>query len=407
MPTSPYAVEELHALVALEAHRAGTVVVGEDLGTVPDERPGPDGARPACSARWVFQFESSEDLPLPEPPASCLAALGTHDLPRFAAYLWAEDVTEREQRGVLTPDEASAEQAARRAWRRRLLRALGVSEDRDVAAITAAALEGCLTHLARSDAAIALVDLEDLWGEREQQNVPGTGPEAENWRRRGARHPRGAPRRRPPGRRPRRAGEGAGRMTTLRPGPRRMLSEEDLHWFNEGTHRRLGQKLGSHPEPGGGINFAVWAPNARRVSVVGDFNSWARARTPWRPGASRGSGRERFPRPSTGQVYKFAITTKQGAVLYKADPFARCTEVPPRTGSVIWDLSYEWGDGDWMASRGGAPGSTRPSRSTRSISEAGDGILRTPDGSSATTSWPTRSSSTSSVAGSPMSSSCP
>jgi 4-alpha-glucanotransferase len=180
-----YAVEELDALVALEAHRAGTVVVGEDLGTVPDEvRPRME--RDRMLRTWVFQFESSEDVPLPEPPASCLAALGTHDLPRFAAYLWAEDVTERAQRGMLTPDEASAEQTARGAWRRRLLHALGVSEDRDVAAITAAALEGCLTHLARSDAAITLVDLEELWGERAQQNVPGTGPEAENWRRRGA-----------------------------------------------------------------------------------------------------------------------------------------------------------------------------------------------------------------------------
>jgi 4-alpha-glucanotransferase len=180
-----YAAEELHALVALEAHRTGTVVVGEDLGTVPDEvRPRME--RDRMLRTWVFQFESSEDVPLPEPPASCQAALGTHDLPRFAAYLWAEDVTEREQGGILTPDEAAAESAARGAWRRRLLHALGVPEDRDVAAVTAAALEGCLTHLARSDAAITLVDLEDLWGERAQQNVPGTGPEAGNWRRRGA-----------------------------------------------------------------------------------------------------------------------------------------------------------------------------------------------------------------------------
>jgi 4-alpha-glucanotransferase len=181
-----YAAEELHALVALEAHRAGTVVVGEDLGTVPDgvrDRM----ARDRMLRTWVFQFESTEDTPLPEPPASCLAALGTHDLPRFAAYLWGEDVTEREQRGLLTPGGAAAEQAARARWRRRLLRALGVPEDGDVAAVTAAVLEGCLTHLARSEAAITLVDLEDLWGERAQQNVPGTGPEAGNWRRRGAR----------------------------------------------------------------------------------------------------------------------------------------------------------------------------------------------------------------------------
>jgi 1,4-alpha-glucan branching enzyme len=141
-------------------------------------------------------------------------------------------------------------------------------------------------------------------------------------------------------------------MTTLRPGPACMLSEEDLHWFNEGTHRRLGQKLGAHPEPGGGTRFAVWAPNARRVSVVGDFNSWDAGAHALEPRGVSGIWEGTVLEASTGQVYKFAVTTKQGAVLYKADPFARCTEVPPRTGSVIWDLSYEWGDGDWMASRG-------------------------------------------------------
>ena len=105
-------------------------------------------------------------------------------------------------------------------------------------------------------------------------------------------------------------------MTTLRPGPARMLSEEDLHWFNEGTHRRLGQKLGSHPEPGGGINFAVWAPNARRVSVVGDFNSWGAGAHALEARGVSGIWEATVPEASTGQVYKFAITTKQGAVLY-------------------------------------------------------------------------------------------
>lgn len=110
-------------------------------------------------------------------------------------------------------------------------------------------------------------------------------------------------------------------MTTLRPGPAHMLSDADLHWFNEGTHRRLGQKLGAHPEPGGGVNFAVWAPNATRVSVVGDFNSWnADAHVLETRGVS-GVWEGTVPEAGTGQVYKFAITTKQGTVLDKADPF--------------------------------------------------------------------------------------
>jgi 4-alpha-glucanotransferase len=124
---------------------------------------------------------------LPDPPALSLAALDTHDLPRFAAYLWGDDVSEREESGVITEAEAVAEQALRAVWREQLLRRLGLAEGLDVATTTAAALEGCLVHLARSEAAIIVADLEDLWGERERQNVPGTGPEEQNWRRRGAR----------------------------------------------------------------------------------------------------------------------------------------------------------------------------------------------------------------------------
>ncbi len=180
-----YAAEELHALVALEADRHSTVVVGEDLGTVPD------GVRPRMERdrilrTWVFEFETTEKCPLPDPPALSLAALATHDLPRFAAYLWGDDVSERENLGVLAAGDAAAERTRRALWREQLLHRLGLTEDQDVERTTAAALEGCLVHLARSQADIVVADLEDLWGERERQNVPGTGPEAANWRRRGA-----------------------------------------------------------------------------------------------------------------------------------------------------------------------------------------------------------------------------
>ena len=137
---------------------------------------------------WVFQFESTPEVPLPSPPANCLATLSTHDLPRFGAYLWGDDIAARERLGALTPDQSADELAARAEWRGRLLRVLGTSsEGASEAAVTAAALRGCLAHLARSDAAIVLVDLEELWDERQPQNVPGTGPEAGNWRRRSAR----------------------------------------------------------------------------------------------------------------------------------------------------------------------------------------------------------------------------
>jgi 4-alpha-glucanotransferase len=177
-----YRAEEMHALVCLEAHLAGAVVVGEDLGTVPDgvrERMARDG----MLRTWVFQFESTADTPLPEPPADSLATLGTHDLPRFGAYLWGDDIAEQERDGVLTAEESAQELLRRTEWRRHLLRALGVpNQGSSEAEVTAVALEGCLTHLARSDALVVLADLEELWDERRRQNHPGTGPAGANWR---------------------------------------------------------------------------------------------------------------------------------------------------------------------------------------------------------------------------------
>lgn len=181
-----YRVDELHALVALEAHRSDSAVVGEDLGTVPPEVR-PRLAREGILRTWVFQFESTEASPLPAPPAECLAALGTHDLPRFASYLWGEDVTQREDAGQLPAADAETERRERAAWRGELLAGLGVDANGTTHDVTLAALDGCLRTLARSAADIALVDLEDLWAEHTRENVPGTGPGGTNWRHRSAR----------------------------------------------------------------------------------------------------------------------------------------------------------------------------------------------------------------------------
>ncbi len=131
-----------------------------------------------------------------------------------------------------------------------------------------------------------------------------------------------------------------------------MITADDLFLFNEGSHRRLAEKLGAHLCVDG-VRFAVWAPAARDVSVVGDWNFWQRDADPLSPCASSGIWEGVAGHARAGQVYKFSITTAQGKVLEKADPFAFFCEVPPRTGSVIWDLAYEWGDADWMATRGG------------------------------------------------------
>ena len=148
-------------------------------------------------------------------------------------------------------------------------------------------------------------------------------------------------------------GTGGGRGTRPGAGATWELTDGDLYLFNEGTHRRLADKLGAHVLGQGGTAFAVWAPSARSVSVVGDWNGWDRAADPLEPRGSSGIWAGVVPAAAAGHVYKFAVTTGTGAVVEKADPIAFAAELAPRTGSVVWDLAYEWGDADWLAGRAG------------------------------------------------------
>jgi len=116
------------------------------------------------------------------------------------------------------------------------------------------------------------------------------------------------------------------------------LSADDLYLFNEGTHRTLATKLGAHFLAGVGTSFAVWAPNARSVTVMGDFNYWNPENFPLSPRGSSGIWEAVVAEAKLGDVYKYVVTADNGTPFEKADPFALCSEVPPRTGSVIWDL---------------------------------------------------------------------
>jgi 1,4-alpha-glucan branching enzyme len=140
------------------------------------------------------------------------------------------------------------------------------------------------------------------------------------------------------------------------------ISAFDAHLFNEGRHFRLYRKLGAHVLPrDDGVRFAVWAPNAKSVAVVGEFNGWNRFSNFLSPVDSSGiwEGDVRAARP--GQIYKCHIRSEHGGYdVDKADPFAFCTEMPPRTGSVIQDLSYDWNDAGWMAARAEKQAHGRP-----------------------------------------------
>ncbi len=135
----------------------------------------------------------------------------------------------------------------------------------------------------------------------------------------------------------------------------RILGDFDLHLLAEGTQLRAYEKLGAHPmEVGGvaGVHFAVWAPNADRVSVVGDFNRWDGRAHPMRLLLPHGVWEIFIPGLGQGELYKFELRAKSGVVFTKADPYALFFETPPRSASVVWSAGrYEWGDREWMEAR--------------------------------------------------------
>jgi 1,4-alpha-glucan branching enzyme len=144
----------------------------------------------------------------------------------------------------------------------------------------------------------------------------------------------------------------ASRQAKVDAEPAAAFGEQDIHLFREGTHSRLYRKLGCHLHAKG-ARFAVWAPNARSVSVIGDFNDWnADADRANVRGDSSGIWELDVAGVRAGQRYKFAVFTREGARLDKADPFAMRAEPPPATASVVWPLDgHEWSDAAWLARR--------------------------------------------------------
>jgi len=136
------------------------------------------------------------------------------------------------------------------------------------------------------------------------------------------------------------------------------LGEVDLHLIGEGRHEQLWSVLGAHVHsydgpmgPVRGTSFAVWAPNARAIRVVGDFNRWDGSVHPMRSMGSGGVWELFVPDVTEGNRYKFEILGSDGSRRTKADPMARATEKPPATASMVTSTDYDWQDSDWMASR--------------------------------------------------------
>jgi 1,4-alpha-glucan branching enzyme len=134
-----------------------------------------------------------------------------------------------------------------------------------------------------------------------------------------------------------------------------LFSDFDVFLFRQGSHFRLYDRLGAHPvkhDGEAGVRFALWAPNAERVQIIGDFNGWRRDEHALTPRPDQSGIWEGFvPGVQAGALYKYHLVTNTGHGLDKADPFARAAETPPATASRVWRDDYTWGDDEWMRTR--------------------------------------------------------
>ena len=190
-----YNAEELHAILSLESHRNKTVLIGENLGTVPPEV-NQAMERHRLRQMYVVQYEQHPDprQPLPEPPEKAIASLNTHDMPAFRAYWEGADIEARLRLELIPESSATQERLSRKKLRAALLsyfsahgQKLPVAHDSSrTEEVLRSALTACLEWLASSPAEMVLVNLEDLWLELSPQNVPGTSTQCPNWCRKAA-----------------------------------------------------------------------------------------------------------------------------------------------------------------------------------------------------------------------------
>jgi alpha-1,4-glucan:alpha-1,4-glucan 6-glycosyltransferase len=360
-----YPREILHAILCLESIRNRTIVVGEDLGTVPH------GMRERMARRGFLRMHvtqteltSSAGHALGGAPASAVASFGTHDMPLFAAFQSGADLDTWQAIGVLPPDQAEAARAARERTRREfeteltsrgLVRPSASKEDLH---------RGMQLALASGNAAITMATLEDLWLEDRPHNIPGTLTEHANWRRRSTRSLddiassdslrelfRSIDRARRGGASngPARAEEPLPPLEAVTTGTR------ELYLFHEGSYFRMYDTFGAHPaEDRGsrGVHFTLWAPNARSVHVFGSFNGWSKTATPMHGQGDSGVWRAFVAGAKHGDAYKYHLVSRDGGKDGdKADPLAFSAEVPPHTASIVCSPSYSWTDHDWMAER--------------------------------------------------------
>lgn len=371
-----YAAEEMNAVVCLESHRNRTAIVGEDLGTVPDyvRR---SMERHKFQRMYVLQFELTGDpaRAIKDVPPNMVASINTHDTPTFAGFWEGKDIDYLIELGLYDEERAEEERTNREQQKEALVMWLKESrllaeKDSDLKSV----LQACYGYLAKSDAQTVLVNLEDLWLETEPQNVPGTHLERPNWRGKAKLSMEEIKQSSSVNEMLKlfsyygRSGHDDGSQfikivdnnradeEDMKKYNKTLLTKNDLYLFNEGSHYRLYNHLGAHTmkfKGEDGAYFAVWAPDAEYVSVIGDFNGWNRQSHPIFPKGESGIWEGFLPDIGHGKLYKYFVRSRyDGYEVEKGDPFAFFSEIAPKTASIVWDLDYEWNDGEWMGDRG-------------------------------------------------------
>ena len=345
-----YPDEEIYAIFCLESHRHKTVLIGENLGTVPP-----------CTNRMMkkhamvpmhivqYLLDSKETL-IPQSKLM-LASLNTHDMPTFYAYCNALDIKKKDESTHLSLDNYKKELAIRHKHINQLKRILKIKGYSHPSLIKSA-----LQFLAQSKAHLLIINIEDLWGEASAQNTPCVINEL-NWRKKLAfsleelallpevndilRSVNDARRNK--------------KSLTSPLKTANLISANDIYLFNEGRHFRLYEWLGAHPtmqKGREGIRFAVWAPNAKCVSVIGSFNSWVKDKDVMRMLEHSGIWELFIPEARIGDLYKFYIQSKyNGQESERSDPFSFYQEIAPKTASIVYHSTHEWQDGQWMKKR--------------------------------------------------------
>ncbi len=359
-------LDEFLAVALIEAHLAGASVVGEDLGTVPDEIKNAM-ERHGLDRLFVFEYEASPHQfpPLRSVPSNVVASINTHDMPMFSAYWQSRDIDDRQAMGLLQPEliaeERKARDRIRDSWKTYLVeKALLKNTEVNLQDVTFATYR----FLASSPAWAALVNLEDLWLEEKAQNVPGTYKELPNWRRKFQK-----------------TNQEIAADTVLldffekmdrdrnflnvqTEDRARLITDEDLYLFNEGTHNQLyrcmGAQVGKHNGQSG-VFFSCWAPNADRVAVIGTFNGWNYESHLMESRGTSGVWEIFIPGAKSSDLYKFAVRPRGSWKSFdRADPFAQKAELAPKTASVITTSNYQWSDDQWMNHREDTNGLNAP-----------------------------------------------